>query len=265
MKDLGLGQASIQQVEDYWDSRPCNIRHSKLEIGTREYFDEVEKRKYFVEPHILRFADFTKYQGKKVLEIGCGIGTDAVNFCRNGAIYTGIELSSESLEICRRRLDVYGLVGNLKKLNAEDLNSDMVGGDFDLVYSFGVIHHAPNPNQIIEKAKQVLKIGGELKLMVYARNSWKTAMIEGGFDQPEAQHGCPTAYCFTENEMREMLGKSFEIKSIEQDHIFPYSIEEYKNYEYKLLPWFEKMPKALFRQLEASFGWHMLVKAERID
>ena len=71
---------AIDKVKDYWNERPCNIRHSHKEVGTRQYFDEVEARKYFVEPHIPRFAEFESWQGKKVLEIGCGIGTDTINF-----------------------------------------------------------------------------------------------------------------------------------------------------------------------------------------
>ena len=77
---LATSQPTVRDVQDYWNRRPCNVRHSKLEVGTRAYFDEVEERKYFVEPHIPEFAQFSRWKGKRVLEIGCGIGTDAVNF-----------------------------------------------------------------------------------------------------------------------------------------------------------------------------------------
>ena len=100
---------SIDSVRDYWNARPCNIRHSTREVGERAYFDEVEARKYFVEPHIPGFADFERWRGKRVLEIGCGIGTDTMNFARAGARVTAIDLSDRSLEIAKKRAEVFGL------------------------------------------------------------------------------------------------------------------------------------------------------------
>ena len=73
-----MANAGIQNVISYWDSQPCNILHFIHPIGTKEYFDAVEARRYYVEPHIPKFADFQKWEGKKVLEIGCAIGTDTI-------------------------------------------------------------------------------------------------------------------------------------------------------------------------------------------
>lgn len=95
----------IEQVREFWDGQPCNIKHSPKPIGTREYFDEVEARKYLVEPHIPGFAQFERWRGKKVLEIGCGIGTDSINFARHGADLSVVELSKKSLEICWKRFE----------------------------------------------------------------------------------------------------------------------------------------------------------------
>jgi hypothetical protein len=98
--------------------------------------------------------------------------------------------------------------------------------------------------------------------MVYAKHSWKNFMIESGLDQPEAQAGCPIAFTYTKEEIeQELLGNDFNIVSIDQDHIFPYQIEPYKQGEYIKQPWFEAMPDAMFKTLEKNLGWHMLVTA----
>jgi len=99
-----MSAIEIERVREYWDQRPCNIRHSAKPVGSREYFDEVEKRKYLVESHIPEFAQFKKWKGKNVLEIGWGIGTDSINFARSSADLTTIELSEKSLEICKKDL-----------------------------------------------------------------------------------------------------------------------------------------------------------------
>lgn len=261
MKDVGTGIFNIDAVRDYWDSRPCNIRHSSKEVGTIEYFDEVEKKKYFVEPHIPKFADFPKWNQKKVLEIGCGIGTDAINFIRNGADYHGLELSKESANIAIKRMEAYKLKGNIQVANAESFE---MNSEFDLIYSFGVIHHSPNPRNIIKCAYSHLKTDGEIRVMVYAKKSYKTAMIEAGFDQPEAQKGCPIAYTYDEADCEKLFKDYFKITSVEQEHIFPYVIEEYIKGNYIKQKWFQEMPIDIFRALEKNFGWHLLIKAKKI-
>src|SRR5579872_5770839 len=136
-------QVPIEQVRNYWDRRPCNIRHSTKPVGTREYFDEVEARKYFVEPHIPEFAEFERWAGKRVLEIGCGIGTDTMSFARNGAYVTAVDLSEKSLELARQRAAVYGVQERVQFFlgNSEELSKFVPPQPYDLIYSFGLIHH----------------------------------------------------------------------------------------------------------------------------
>jgi SAM-dependent methyltransferase len=255
---------SIDDVKNYWDRRPCNIRHSLRPIGTREYFDEVEARKYFVEPHIPGFAQFERWAGKRVLEIGCGIGTDAVNFARAGALYTGVELSPASLDLARQRFAVYGLEGRFFNCDAEHLSEILGPGSFDLVYSFGVIHHTPDQRAVMVQARKVIRPDGELRVMLYAKNSWKAMMIEAGFDQPEAQAGCPIATVYSRAMVEDLFAGLFELISAEQAHIFPYVVDKYVRYEYELQPWFAAMPPAMFEALERRLGWHYLLVGKPI-
>lgn len=257
---MNTSAADLDLVRDYWNNRPCNIRHSQAEIGSKEYFDQVEARKYVVEPHIPAFAEFGRWKGKRVLEIGCGIGTDATNFARAGADYTGFELSSASLELTKKRFAIFGLKGTFYLGNAEELADIVPSQKFDLIYSFGVIHHTPNPGRVIQAAKKYLDADSEFRLMLYAKHSWKAAMIDAGLDQPEAQSGCPIAFTYSREEVAALM-HGYEIIELWQDHIFPYVVEKYVKYEYELQPWFAAMPKDLFRALERYFGWHTLIRA----
>jgi SAM-dependent methyltransferase len=268
---------SIERVQDYWNARPCNIRHSTAEIGTKEYFDQVEWRKYFVEPHIPAFAEFEKWRGKKVLEIGCGIGTDTMNFARAGAEVTAVDLSSESLKLAKKRAEVFGLADRVKfyEANAERLSEYIPPQKYDLVYSFGVIHHSPHPENIMAQVRENFVVPGTtLKLMVYYRYSWKVlwmVLLEKGkfwkLDEiiakhSEAQTGCPVTYSYTKKSIENLIGGNFEIEEKFVEHIFPYQIPKYVKYEYEKEWYWKMLPDGVFRKLERNFGWHLCVTAK---
>ena len=145
--------ATIEDVKKFWNDRPCNVRHSSKEVGTLEYFNEVSNKKFFVEPHIIDFTDFASWRSKKVLEVGCGLATAGIEFAKAGADYTGVELSEESLDLARQRFDVSSETGKFYSGNAEDLSSFVPVETYDLIYSFGVIHHSPHPEKILLKSK----------------------------------------------------------------------------------------------------------------
>jgi 2-polyprenyl-3-methyl-5-hydroxy-6-metoxy-1,4-benzoquinol methylase len=271
-------QIPITKVSDYWNARPCNIRHSPKAVGSREYFDEVEARKYFVEYHIPGFADFERWRGKRVLEIGCGIGTDTINFARHGASVTAVDLTERSLEVAHRRAEVFGLEDRIRFIqsNAEELSSFVPVESYDLVYSFGVIHHTPHPERVLEEIRKYVKPGTEVRIMVYNRWSWKVLWIlffygKGRFwklnrliaDYSEAQSGCPVTYSYSRRGGRRWLEQhGFRVTNVFVDHIFPYSIPEYVRYQYKKVWYFRWIPRALFRWLERMFGWHLCLMAE---
>lgn len=274
---MAFEQVQINSVRDYWNNRPCNIRHSTQPIGTKEYFDEVEARKYMVEYHIPAFADFEQWRGKKVLEIGCGIGTDTINFARHGAQVTTVDLSAKSMELAQQRAAVFNLQDKILFLpgNAEQLSTFVPVEPYDLIYSFGVIHHTPHPDNVLEELRKYTRPGTVIKIMVYHRRSYKVAWIlategKGQFwklseiiaRNAEAQTGCPIAYTYTRQEGRELLERhGFKVTKVEVDHIFPYRIRDYVQYRYVREPYLAWMPQPMFRALERRIGWHLLLTA----
>ena len=252
----------IDIVKEYWNRQPCNIKHSNFPIGTLEYFNEVEKRKYFVEPHIPQFAEFEKWKGLEVLEVGCGIGTDSINFSRAGAKLTSLDLAENNISITKKRFETFNLKANFILGNAEELSSYFSYQQFDLVYSFGVLHHTPHPNLALDEIFKVLKPGGELRIMLYSKYSLKNFLILLGRAQPETQPNCPIAFTYSKKEAAKLLEK-FEQFECQKMHIFPYQLKEYKKLNYvKKFPW-NITPPTFFRFLERRFGWHLLIKAKK--
>jgi ubiquinone/menaquinone biosynthesis C-methylase UbiE len=276
-----FGDTSIDRVREYWNQRPCNLRHSPEPVGTREYFEQVEARKYFVEAHIPGFAQFGRWEGKRVLEVGCGLGTDTMNFARAGAQVTAVDLSSASLALARKRAEIFGLQDRITfiEANAERLSEFVEPAHYDLVYSFGVIHHTPHPERALDQIRRFFA-GPQttLKMMVYYRWSWKVFAIlfkeaHGAFwrldeaiaRNSEAQTGCPVTYSYTKKSLREWLEKSsFAVEEMFVDHIFPYRVQDYVKYRYvKGFP-FNVLPGPVMRALERRLGWHLCVTAHPV-
>ncbi len=267
---------NVTEVREYWNSRPCNIRHSKQPVGTREYFNEVEARKYFVEPHIPLFAEFERWKGKKVLEVGCGIGTDTINFARAGATVTAVDLSEESLKVAKKRAEIFGLRDKITfiQANAERLTEYVPVEPYDLVYSFGVIHHTPKPCAVIEQIRSYMTPDSLFKIMVYNKFSWKVLWIllkygKGAWwkideliaTYSEAQTGCPVTYSYTASNIQTFL-QGMTVQKVIVDHIFPYSIPEYQKYEYRKVWYFRMLGGRVFRFLETKCGWHLCADAK---
>ena len=264
--------ASLDGVRDYWNARPCNIRHSDKEVGTLEYFTEVKNRKYLVEPHILGFADFERWRGKRVLEIGSGLGTDTEMFARHGAIVTAIDYSEESLKLAQKRIKIFELDKQVTFYHAdvERLSREIPVEKYDLIYSFGVLHHTPNPGMALSELKKFMGRGSQLKIMVYHRDSLKA--MGARLRHPlwpadkaiamhsEAQTGCPVTYSYSRASVRELLC-GFKITDMFVDHIFPYIIPLYKQYEYKKVWYFRMLSQSIFHVLERTLGWHLCVTA----
>jgi ubiquinone/menaquinone biosynthesis C-methylase UbiE len=162
-------QQALATVHDFWNTNPCQSDLSDT-AERRQYFDEISKRRYHGrEWHVPIVANFPAYRGKEVLEIGCSIATDGLEFARAGANYTGVDLTPHSIELAEERFRIFNVPGNFVVANAEEL--PFPDNSFDHIYSFGVIHHAPHPEKIAAQMHRVLRPGGTFTVMLYNRNS----------------------------------------------------------------------------------------------
>src|SRR4051794_24654751 len=110
-----------EEVRTYWEGRPCGSSHALAREGTPAYFEQIEQSRYDLEPFIPRFADFEGSQGKRVLEVGVGLGTDFVRFARAGAAVTGVDLTSKAVKLAQKRLELESLAGEVRQADAESL------------------------------------------------------------------------------------------------------------------------------------------------
>jgi ubiquinone/menaquinone biosynthesis C-methylase UbiE len=156
------------EVRTYWEKEACGTQKfvvGEIEKFSREWYEKVEAHRYQLEPFIHSVAQFTLHHGKKLLEVGVGAGTDHLQWARAGLDCHGVDLTDEAIETTQRRLNIYGLNSNLQRINAETLPFE--DDSFDLVYSWGVIHHSERPDKIIAEIHRVLKRGGSFIGMMY--------------------------------------------------------------------------------------------------
>ena len=247
----------------YWNRQPCNIKHSKKKFLSKDYFNEISKKRYFVEPHIKDFAKFKNYKNKNVLEIGFGIGSDAIEFLKSGAKYYGIELSDRSFDITKKRIELFKFTKNSILINdeAENLGKYFNSkNNFDLIYSFGVLHHSSSLQKCLREIYKIMSPKTELKVMLYAKNSYKYMMMKKKLLRYEAQKNVPVIDFYDHEDIKKLFSK-FKLKEVRQEFIFPYKIAPYKKNKYVKVEHFKYMSKNIFNTFRENLGEHLLITA----
>jgi len=164
--DLRTRQEEVQQ---FWNSAPCDSGLSSQRADSVACFEEIERHRFALQPHIPRILEKIDWQRKSVLEIGTGVGTDARRIIRAGGDYTGINVDRGSVEMTARAISVFNLSGSV--VQADATATRFADHAFDVVYSFGVLHHIPDVDKAIREIERILKPGGELLIMLYNRSS----------------------------------------------------------------------------------------------
>ena len=261
-----------QRTRDQWTANPCGAHVADgLEFGTRDYFDAIEDYRYRIEsPWIKQAVGFDQYPGKRLLEIGFGTGTDLLQFARGGAIVTGVDLTPRSVDIARRRFEVYRLRGEFITGDGEHLS--FPNSSFDVVYSFGVLHHTPNTSEAVREIHRVLKPGGKAIVMLYNRASlyyYGSIILKRGLLRGElfkrtpaeimSRHveysetgSRPLVKAYTRAEARNIFG-AFSRCEIRVNQLT----------RRELRPIGRLIPNAAFQWLARNFGWNLFITATK--
>ena len=169
----GMSEPNAQlkeRVRAFWQDNPCGTKFADAPPGSRRFYELVEEHRYSKEWHIKKAAGFAETRGLRVLEIGCGLGTDGAQFAKAGADYTGVDLTEAAVELAQKRFELFQLRGTFRTADAERL--DFSDNSFDMVYSHGVLHHTPDTVGAIKEVHRVLKPGGRAVVMLYHRDSY---------------------------------------------------------------------------------------------
>ena len=247
----------ISQITSYWDERIHDLAITTFPVGTPGFFQQLDEYRFDKLNYLPRLLDFSSYEGKNLLEVGCGAGIDLVRFARAGATVTAIDLSRTAIDLARRNIEQNGLNADLRLMNGECMEFN--DNSFDVVYAHGVLQYTADTKKMISEIHRVLKPGGQAIMMVYNRNSWLNLMRQVT-KVPLEHEDAPVLKKFSIGELKQLL-KPFKSHKIVPER-FPVKTKLHSGWKARLfndvfVGTFNLMPKALVR----PFGWHLMAFA----
>lgn len=273
-------------IQDWWAQNPMtygathgqtSYAEGSYPIGSPEFFDRVDQEFYswntplhIGQQPFAKIFPYAQYKDKKVLEIGCGMGTMLMNWARNGALCTGVDLNPTSIAQTTQRFALCNLPGTIQLEDANKLSLE--DNTFDYAYSWGVLHHSPNLEQSLNEMFRTLKPGGGFGIMLYNRASlyqwYMTDYVEGflhnekqfltplelnsRYGDGHREEGNPHTWPITKQEGVDLLkpfAKDVQVKILgtDLDCVLKF-----------MLPGVDKyVPKPLLKALAKRWGWSL--------
>ena len=246
--------ATTAEVREYWDRHIHDLDITTHPVGSRGFFDDLDRYHFEKLHHLLRLVPFDGPHGRTVLEVGCGAGVDLARFAKGGADVTGVDLARSAIALARANFEQQRLPGRFEVADGEQLPFD--DNTFDLVYAHGVVQYTANPQRLVDQCRRVLKPGGEGVFQVYNRVSWLNGLsklMKVGLEHDDA----PVLRKFSIGEFRRLLWGFREVRIVPER--FPVKSRLHGGwkgaiYNGLFVGTFNALPRPLVRR----FGWHLL-------
>lgn len=250
--------ATQRTVRAYWDTHIHDLEITTHSPGSPGFFADLEQYHFEKLHHLPRLVPFDQYRGRRVLEVGCGAGTDLVRFARHGAIATGVDLAPSSIALAAKNFANEKLRARLLVADGEAL--PFVDASFDLVYAHGVVQYTSNDRALVAECRRVLKSGGVAVFQVYNRISWLNALSQ--VTKVDLEHvDAPVLRKYSMAEFRDLL-KGFDRVQIVPER-FPVKTRLHGGLKGTLYnTFFVGLFNALPRSLTRRLGWHLLAFCE---
>ena len=245
----------IDAITDYWNHRIHDLEMTDQPVGTKAFFDDLDEYRFDKLHYLPKVVDFSAFRGQRLLEVGCGIGTDLVRFAKGGARVTGVDLAQTAIDLARKNFELNGLAAeDLRVANGEAL--PYPDASFDVVYGHGVIQYTADAPRLIREMHRVLKPGGTGIFMVYNRVSWLNAMsklMKVALEHEDA----PVLKKYSIAEFRDLLKPFAETRIVPER--FPVKSRLHKGWKgiafnTMFVATFNALPRSWVRPL----GWHLM-------
>jgi SAM-dependent methyltransferase len=248
------GAPTTADVRDYWNRHIHDLEITAHPVGSPGFFADLDQYHFEKLHHLLKLVDFDGYRGRRVLEVGCGAGTDLARFAKGGAVVSGVDLSSSAIALARQNFAQQGLQADLREADGEHL--PFADDAFDLVYAHGVVQYTSGPQALVDECRRVLRPGGDAIFQVYNRVSWLNALSKL-MKVPLEHEDAPVLGKYSAAEFRALLKEFRDVRVVEER--FPVKSRLHGGWKGLVFnTFFVGAFNALPRSLVRRFGWHLL-------